>query len=199
MANLDKNIFKINNSLFSFGGVIGRFNFLINAILIHLFFPGLILIIALAIVLPGFDIALLMFKGPFRFAELFAALTIGKILLGISIVGIGAIVYVIFNYTNIFKRMRDIRGTVKDELLWQIIVVVFSLIPYVCVAFWIYMLLKKGVVTHPNGAIPVEKIVQERNVHTMAEELKKLDDLKKKRLITKAEFDEAKQKLLKRL
>lgn len=97
------NNLKINRNFFSFGGVVGRLRFIFNLLLSLFLLFGF-----------GFSWVICLIQH-FRLLG-----TVNLIIL---------LTLLAFYYSNFFKRMRDVRGTLEYDLLLRIIVFLFLSIP----------------------------------------------------------------------
>ena len=117
----------LNNKLISSGGVIGRLDF---------FF---VMIKVIALVLLGLT--------PLIFDNVIDSVT-GRAVLLLMVLPIWYITFI-----NIFKRVRDIRGTTKDELVFKIGAVLIYCTPFLNTLFLLFLLFAKGKVTGQGTAV----------------------------------------------
>ena len=172
---------KINNNIFIPGGVLNRGRYLAYC---WAFSVGLTIV-----VLP-----LYFLRSPsFYYASI--------------IVPIARILWAYLFLINTFKRIRDVRGTTKDQLLWQITYTLLTSIPIMLgvkvalllnVLLQSFLFLKKGVVTSED-ATPLNELFSGKSHQDNGgvEKLEKLHDLKEKGVLTEEEFAEEKKKILK--
>lgn len=201
---MEENKLNINKALFAFSGVIGRKDYVMNIIWLFLLglLPSIIFIAGILSTVSYNE----MSSNPYAFIPM---------LLGLGFWGIlGLLAYLalmLFGYGLMFRRIRDIRGTVKDEVMWFAVIIVSSLligfIPILNSLFGIVLFLvlvfKKGVVTSPDaltvnqvwskfGSCSCNNKPSENEIMT----LEKLFELKEKGALTEEEYKDAKKRLL---
>jgi uncharacterized membrane protein YhaH (DUF805 family) len=112
---------KVNKSLFSFGGVIGRVNFLLNY--------GLVAALMIAFYIG-------MMQSLSQHFMVMAELNL-----------FAAFVPLIFHYSNCFRRVRDIRGTLDHDFISRCITFIFLLTPWVNILTLIALCVIPGKIT----------------------------------------------------
>lgn len=111
---------QINNSYTKFGGVIGRWHFFLNYLLTTLLMITFYVCSFIALMIHPMICSALM---------------------------VLAFVPLVFHYSNIFRRVRDCRGTVKNDLLWRMLTFTLMMIPYVNLALLLVLFVIPGRVT----------------------------------------------------
>lgn len=100
---------------------------------------------------------------------------------------------------NSFKRLRDIRGSDQDELIWKIGVVIFSVIPYVNLVLAALLAAKEGVISSSTTAMPLARLFAQfvgGGPVDASAEIAKLYELKKTGAISETEFENMKKKFV---
>jgi hypothetical protein len=112
---------RVNKDLFKFGGVIGRVNFALNYILV----VALMLVFYFGMVVSNQHHFLIL-----ALINFFAAF-----------------VPLVFHYSNCFRRVRDIRGTLDNDFTSRLITFIFLLVPYLNIITLVALFLIPGKVT----------------------------------------------------
>ncbi len=183
--------FSIQKSMWETQGVIGRWDCFVNAI-------ALTLMIVLGAI--PFLVGLSTKSGP-------ATVICGLISLG----AILPLAY--YGWMNLFKRLRDIRGTLKDETLYRSLLFGSSMIPYVGFVPQLVLLFIEGKITSGKGermadhqgkteqvGSSVTKLFQPKENKTeQISNLEKLYKLKESGAISEEEFNECKKSALEKI
>jgi uncharacterized membrane protein YhaH (DUF805 family) len=171
---MTKHSLRINKQTFSRDGVLGRWDYLVCNLKIYGIFVGMIIGVLIPVI-------------HYVVVPVFALLSICALP---------------FAFINMYKRLRDIRGTTDDQLAWQTALTIALCIPYLGIIPAFVLWFKQGVVTSPETAIPLDKLFQGANsdrstpIPSQTTTIRDLHGLLKDGAITQEEFEEEKRKVL---
>jgi uncharacterized membrane protein YhaH (DUF805 family) len=168
---------QIKSELFSSSGVIGRMDYFINSLKVF----GLAILAYLPVL---FGVALMG--------------EIGSVVGGlITFVAFLPVIY--FSYINMFKRLRDIRGTTESQFGYQTGLVVAMCIPFVNLGANIILLFMQGKITSGNTNGPSNKRSDSAPDSQQVDNLVKLHQLKQTGALTQEEYDKIKADTIKKV
>jgi len=215
----EKNKIYINNRIVGFGGVIGRRAYIKNIIILTMIS---FLISMVPIIIMGFS-SFSSYNHSLLRSDPYSTFTTLSVMFG----GVYGLFYVLSFIVStlvgsglLLRRIRDIRGTTDDEVIWFAGIIagdiIVSFIPILNMICWLslglFLFIKKGIITNPEALTLQELWTQitggngtsnnsgnNSNTKTELVTLEKLYELKQKGAISEEEYNKTKEKLIRNI
>ena len=177
---------EFDKSLISYKGVIDRITYFTNSL------------IYLAIMVIPLVVAMLLFASSSN-----ALVVVGILVLLCTIVPL-----VVISFGNHYRRLRDIRGTRENEVIWFVAMTLLMLVPYLSFVLGILLVTIPGAITSNRASVlaPVSKAIGQGGFsisipkgkdENATSKIKELHELKESGALSEEEFVAAKAELLK--